>query len=148
MNARARGKAARSAGKVGEALTKAELIRNGYRFVERVHTPWKVVRRVENGRSRIVGAVPEEKVSGDFRAVAPGGRSVLVEAKFDGKDRVLWSDLEDHQIESLNDHRQAGGLSILSVVIGGRAWLLEWPVPDFGPGRSIRLSSDGLRVSK
>lgn len=145
-----RGKQARSAGKAGEALTKAALYAAGYRFIERVHTPWKVLRRPDpdaKGGSRIVGAVPEDKVSGDFRAVDPRtGRSVLCEAKFDGEDRVIWSDLEEHQIAALNEHSRCGGESLFSAVIGGRAWLLRWPIQDFGPGCSIRLVDGELRI--
>lgn len=140
-------RASRTAGKAGEALTQAALIRHGFRCIERVHTPWRVIRSAVGGVSRITGATPEQKVSGDFRAVGPMGRSVLVEAKFDAKDRILFSDLADHQIRALNEHHEAGGLSILSVVLHGRAHLLEWPVPGFGPGTSIRILGGRLELS-
>lgn len=149
--ARIRGKQARSSGELGEDLTRKALASVGYTFIERVHTAWVVVRRVgpKTKKSRIVSAFPAEKVSGDFRAVDPKtGRSVLCEAKFDGGDRVVYSDLEKHQVKALDDHFNAGGESILSVVINNRAWLLRWPIADFKPGTSIRLQDGELIIGK
>lgn len=148
------GKRSRTAGVVGETLTKAELVRLGFTMIERVHTPWKVLRKPDPKRgSRIVGAVPEEKVSGDFRAVWPFtlenslvGVSVLVESKAREGDRVLWSDVEEHQRDALQRHHEAGGLSYLSVVLGGRATLMRWPIPGFGPGSSIRILGGEIAV--
>lgn len=150
------GKRSRTAGVVGEALTRAAMVRLGFTMIERVHTPWKVLRKPDPkapGGSRIVGAVPEEKVSGDFRAIWPVtwdnslvGVSVLVESKAREGDRVLWSDVEEHQRDALQRHHEAGGLSYLSVVLGGRATLMRWPIPGFGPGSSIRILGGEIAV--
>lgn len=143
------GKQSRTSGVVGETLTRAAMVRMGFTMIERVHTPWKIIRKTDpsaKGGSRIIGAAPEEKVSGDFRAIWPVtwenslvGVSVLVESKL-RDDRIQWSDVEEHQRDALQRHHDAGGLSYLSVVLGGRgATLMRWPIPGFGPGSSIRI---------
>jgi hypothetical protein len=145
------GKRSRTAGVVGEALTKAELVRHGYQCIEQVHTPFKIIR---GNHGEIKSAVPVEKVSGDFRAVWPValegcaklGVSVLVESKARKGDRILWTDLEPHQRQALQEHVDAGGISLLSVVLEDRAVLMNWPVPGFGPGSSIRILGGVLRV--
>lgn len=133
------------AGEYGETLTLHALRRLGYLEIERVHTPFKIIRGSDG---KIINAVPVEAVSGDFRAIEPGtGRSVLVEAKFDSVDRVLWSDLESHQIAALDGHVKAGAVALLSVVLLDKAWVLQWPVSGFGPGRSIRILEGRLKLS-
>lgn len=139
------GKRSRDIGVIGETLTRSALQIAGLAEIERVHTPFKIIR---NSRGQIINAVPEQKVSGDFRAVDPtNGKSVLVEAKTRSGDRVIWSDLEDHQVEALNGHVKAGAIALLSVVLEDKAILLEWPVPGFGPGVSLRILGGRLYVS-
>lgn len=135
-DARARGKRNRAQGANAEMLVRAELVRLGYRLVERVHTPWRIAR---DGKGKIVGATPVERVSGDFRAVSGDGRSVLVEAK-SSPGRLRWSQLEAHQVRALNEHHEAGGISLLAWV-DTETWevkVWQWPIPGFGPRRSIR----------
>lgn len=116
----ARSKRNRQQGETTQDVAARALAECGIAMVERVHTPWKVIRATKNGRRVIVGAVPLEKVGGDLRGVAPGGRSVLAEVKSrteEGRDDVLrWSDLEKHQRLALTAHAAAYGLSIVAWV--------------------------------
>jgi len=130
----------------GDAVEKrvARLLADmGYVMIERVHTPWGVIR---NGK-RIVSAFPREKVSGDFRAVKPFspcggmylGLSVLVEVK-SRPNRLLWSSLKPHQRAALDEH----------AAYSAHTWLFwedsetgiirkyKWPVAGFGKCKSLK----------
>lgn len=131
----------RAHGKFSEDLVRRELEANGYRMVERVNTPWNVLR---GPGGRIVNAFPVAKVSGDFIAIQPlTGRKVLVEVKSRDDGRFPYSMLEDHQIAALNENRVCGGHSILALVQGLKVRLLDWPVADFKPGTSLKIDSIG-----
>lgn len=98
-------------------------------MTEPVHTPWRILR---DAAGRITSAYPVEKVSGDIRAIAPGGRSVLAEVKV--RDHNLrWTDLEPHQRHALSEHNRLGGLSLLIWLHTTGAYILPWPLPAFGP---------------
>ncbi len=123
----------RKAGYSSEEAAAAQLRAMGFRMVEPIQTGWRVVR---DRHGRIVNAFPLEKVSGDIRAVAPGGRSVLVEVK--ERDRNLrWSDFQPHQREALDEHAALGGLSLVVWLHRGHFYVLPWPIPGFGPRKSI-----------
>jgi Holliday junction resolvase len=123
-------------GEAGEAQVRLELSRLGFLMVERIYTPFKVVR---NARGKVVSAYPVEKVSGDFIAVEPEtGRKVLVEVKSRNRDRLRWSDLKQHQIDALDENRRVGGRSLLAFVNNNYDILIwDWPIDGFGPGKSI-----------
>lgn len=123
-------------GAANETATRLVLMAAGVEMVERVHTPWRIVR---DKRRRIIRAEPVEKVAGDFRGVTASGRSVLVEAKH-RDENLAWSDLEPHQRRALSEHHAHGGLSLVAWGRGARVYLLEWPVmlaAGFKPRRSL-----------
>jgi hypothetical protein len=130
----------RATGDFGQDIAKAHLERIGYRMVERVHTPWKVIfANGAGGRRRVVAAFPMEKVSGDFRAVEPmTGRNVLVEVKTNENSSLPWSAFEDHQTRALEENHVLGGISLIAWVKGGVTMIYRWPVADFVPGKSIK----------
>jgi len=98
----------------------AQLRAMGFRMVELIQTGWRVVR---DRHGRIVNAFPLEKVSGDIWAVAPGGRSVLVEVK--ARDRSLrWSDFEPHQRQALDEHAALRGLSLVAWLHQGQFYVI------------------------
>lgn len=103
----AKAKASQRIGESSEAIVKILLDRRGYRMIEHPQS-----RRVKTDR----GWIFIDKLSGDFRAIQPGtGKSVLVEVKY--RDRNLRpSDFEEHQITSLRDHEDYGGISIIAHV--------------------------------
>lgn len=103
----------------------------GFGMVEEIHT----------GYRKLAGRwVACKKVSGDIRAVAPGGVSVLVEVKF-RPDRLAFSDLTGHQVMALTEHHRVGGMSFVCWVHlpGGvlQADLMRWPIAEFQPRSSI-----------
>lgn len=129
------GALARSHGEAAEIQAGAWL-RSWALCVERVRVGYSV-RRGPGGQ--IISAHALEKVSGDFRGVAPGGRSVLAEVKARPvADGLSWSDLEPHQRDALWGHRQAGGLSLVlwagmdSAGFLGLRWL-EFPDGQVAP---------------
>jgi hypothetical protein len=80
-----------------------------------------------------------EKVSGDWRGILPGGMSVLVEVKT--VERLMYSEFADHQVDALNKHHAAGGLSLIGWVCGSENFVLRWPVPSFVPRTSLAIET-------
>jgi len=119
-------------GKSGENVAASRLRALGICMVERIGTPVKIV----PGRAPIWG----EKVSGDFRGILPGGRSVLVECKT-VEHNLRWSDFREHQPKALTEHAMYGGLSLVVWVHSSGAYVLDWlhltNLLLFAPGISI-----------
>ena len=129
-----RGKRNRRTGETAEAIARRELERMGIGMLERVHTPWGIKRLGK----RIISAYPKEKVSGDFRGIELGGRSVLVEVK-EREDGVLsLSDFAPHQREALSKHHLLGGLSMFVWVYNGVGKILKWPADAPVDGRPLK----------
>ena len=126
-------KSRRAHGELSQDIVAAHLRVKGYRMIEPVYTPWRVIRKM----GRIVGAVPVRKVSGDFRAVAPGGRSVLVEVKGRDDGKLPWSAFAPHQRAALDEHAEAGGSSLVAFVRGSDVMIYPWPIEGFGPKKSL-----------
>lgn len=135
------GKRSQSLGDVGERLARIALEQMGFDMVERIHVGYKLIRWID-ARKRLARVAPVDRASGDFRAVVPGtGRSVLVEVKTRSQhdDRLLFSDLKQHQRAALSEHARAGGLSLLVWIAADGDWIdvdrdlyvLEWPVDGF-----------------
>ena len=138
------GSRAKAIGKDGEERIRGELHLRFHR-VHRIHTPFRIIR---DSRGKIVDAIPEEKVPGDFQAVTSDGKAVLVEVKSTMGDRIIWSDLADHQIEELDAHVALNAPGFLGVVIQMRPLLLPWPIEGFGPGGSIILRDGSFVLRK
>ena len=123
-------RASQAKGSASESMVRAALVAAGYRMVERIATPCKLVR----GR-----LVYSDRVSGDFRAIVGPGFSVLVECK--ARDVSLtWTAFEEHQRRALDEHAKLGGISVVGWVQRGRVRILDWAAiraAGFGPGRSV-----------
>lgn len=109
-------KKSQSTGRMAESLCRLALEQAGYAMIEKVETP----------RIQVKGRFIYTKTcSGDFRAVGPGGKSVLVECKY--RDRPLRpSDFQDHQIESLRKMNKLDGISIVAHVSQNGCRLYSW----------------------
>lgn len=110
------------AGDFGESVARSVLQQMGVKMIERVHTPWRIVRVGK----RIVSAHPKEKVCGDFIGIYDGGKKVLAEAKYRPR-KLSICDLEDHQIIALNDNNKFGALSLLIWVHEKGCNVYNWP---------------------
>lgn len=92
-------------------MTNNQYALKGIATIQKVATPWKVIRRGK----KIVSAFPEEKSTVDFigvfngRAIAFDAKSTRVNTRFD------LSNLEDHQFEFLKRWKDNGGISFLLV---------------------------------
>ncbi len=134
-----RGRVNKRNGDWGEELAAEALRRLGFLCVEPIQTGFQIVRSGE----RITGAFPLEKVSGDIKAIAPGGRAVHCEVKCTGKDaNLIWSVFtrkrKDHQIKALNATVAAGGIGLVVWVKSPiDVCVLQWPIPGFCPGKGL-----------
>jgi hypothetical protein len=135
MNQAAKNSRNRKQGNAGENLVLTELLRRGVALVERIETGWGIVR---GKGGKIVSAFPLAPVSGDFRGILAGGRSVLVEVKTI-PERLPYSALELHQHVALKDHHDDGGLSLVAWVNGEVVIIFEYPNPAFKPRKSITV---------
>jgi hypothetical protein len=124
------GRKAKCMGKGAEAVVAGRLRALGLLCVERIETGFRL--RRAPGRpgqpSRIVGAAPMGRVMGDFKAVVPGGRAVLVEVKW-RPERLGWADLGDHQRAALDAYHAAGALALLAWVHEAGLAVMRWPLP-------------------
>lgn len=114
----------------------------GFGMIQPIATPWRVTRRYDpkTKTSKIVGASPKGTVFADFMAVVPGsGRSVICEVKLRADGVLSLSDFARHQIAALDEHYKFGGLSLIGLVIGGRARLVEWPVKELSRGGPVKF---------
>ena len=88
--------------------------------------------------ARTASGVRTRKVPGDYSAIEPKTlRSVLVEVKATESDRIVFSRLEEHQVEELNDHTAIGAPGLLVLVFKDSAHVLSWPIHGFKKGTSI-----------
>lgn len=100
-------------GRMAEKLTEIALRQRGYLLVEKVEAP-----RTKTG-------VYLRTCSGDFRAIQPGGLSVLVECKY--RDRPLRkTDFRHHQWASMKEHHGAGGITLVAHVTRYGCSLIRW----------------------
>ncbi len=111
---RLRGRVNKIRGDQAELLVAYHLHRLGLLAISRHETGW----RVKRAGGKIIGATPMGKVPGDFRAVVPGGRSVLVEVKRCAS--LTLSAFQPHSRKALEAHATAGGLSLVAWVKPGQ----------------------------
>lgn len=133
-------------GKAGEEHAMNAIRGLGVEMVERIGTPFTILKTKPNHWYQ---GFFGEKVSGDARGVAPGGRSVLVETKTIWGRNLRYSDLREHQPERLSQHAELGGWSLLVWVHNSGIFIFEWPISDFCNGKSItptRAQSLDIRV--
>ena len=125
-------------GKAGEIAGGLALQAAGVEMVEKIGTPIKAV--PVPGRRGIYHVIWGQKVSGDHMGILSGsGRRVLAETKtITDRDRLRWSDLRSHQPARLDENNAFGGVSLL-VWVHHEIYILRWPVPGFGPRKSITL---------
>lgn len=123
-------------GEFGEQIAQYALKEFGLRMIERVNTPWKIIwKKNSNGVNIPARVFPAAKVSGDFRAIGPAGKSVLIEVKY-RENSLVYSDLEDHQIRALHEHTIHGGLSFLLWITQNLWMIYDWsemPLKKGGP---------------
>lgn len=123
-------------GKAGQELAAAALHSAGVECVEKIGTPVRLIPhpRLE-GYYRVVWG---ERVAGDHHGILPGGRAVLAETKTILDRNLQWSDMREHQPDALSQHAELGGLALLVWVHSTGVYVLRWPVPGFGPRKSIK----------
>lgn len=105
-------------GAATEAVTGLRLRFLGFGLICRINTPTKAIRG-----KRIFSGTCE----GDWRAVGPGGISVLIECKY-RPERLVFSDLEAHQWSRLDEHLKLGGLSLLAWQCRTGLFVLPWNI--------------------
>ena len=124
-------------GKAGQEAAAGALHRLGVECVEQIGTPVKIIPRGNFGNQTTYQVIWGDKVAGDHHGILPGGRAVLAETKTILDRNLQWSDLRDHQPDALSRHAEFGGLALLVWVHCSGIHVMQWPVPGFGPHKSI-----------
>jgi hypothetical protein len=124
-------------GKHGQNIAAAVLSgRCQINMVEQIATPVKLI-PASTTRKDIFRVVWGEPVSGDHRGIIGNGISVLAETKTILDHNLRYGNLREHQPARLDEHLSYGGISLLVWVYSDDAYVMRWPIPLFGPGRSI-----------
>lgn len=132
-------------GKHGQNEAASLLAGWGLAMIEQIGTPVKLIPYGAN--KNIFRVIWGETVSGDHRAILPGGRSVLIETKTVYDRNLRYSDLRPHQPERLSKHAAIGGLSLLCWVHDVKqngVFVMEWTkdgIEGFAPGKSLTKSA-------
>jgi penicillin-binding protein-related factor A (putative recombinase) len=126
------GRKSQAIGRTGEDIAMIALRTKGVQMVEQIATPITITAR----QGVWVQYTYKQKVSGDFRGIMPGGRRVLAEVKT-CTDRLVYSRLEPHQVEALDENHKLGGVSLLVMVSDINYVVMRWPIAGFGPRKSI-----------
>lgn len=127
-------------GAKAEELVEARLKARGFVLVEKVEVPFRINKATGQMSAR-------KKVSGDFRAVGPGGLSVLIEVKHH-EERLSHGAFREHQLTALEEHHRAGGISEVAWVDRGLVHFIPWhelKAMGFGPRTSIHFN--GARIA-
>lgn len=101
----------------------------GIAVIQKVATPWKVVRR----GAQIVSAFPEKKSTVDFIGIA-SGRAIAFDAKSTRiETRFPLANIEQHQFEFLFDWSTQGGTSFVLIEFAVRheCYVLPFDVLSF-----------------
>lgn len=136
-------------GASGEQLVENRLRAIGFDMIEKIGTPIRMtplptfainaLRRMGINTNGIFRVAFGDKVAGDRRAIInPSGRSVLIETKTILNRNLRYSDLRKHQPGKLDEHSVLGGISILAWVHESGVYIMQWPVPGFQKGKSIK----------
>jgi hypothetical protein len=126
---------AQTKGTTGEQYAGYILNTLDLRCIQPIHTAWKIGKWVDR-RKKLALVYPEKKVAGDYWAVTKSGRAVLVEVKV-REPRLLWSSFQEHQRQYLDEYASIGALPLVVWVAGYDSFVMEWPIPGFGPRKSI-----------
>ena len=116
----------------------AQYAAKGIATIQKVATPWKVIR---NG-NQIVSAFPEKKSTVDFIGVF-GGKPIAFDAKSTLlKSRIPYSNFEKHQIEFMESWVRNGGTAffIVEFAVHNERYLLtfsQWMSHETWTGESI-----------
>jgi len=134
-------------GKIGQKRAARALQRLGVHQVEKIGTPAKYI-PFSKEHPGVYHVIFSEKVAGDHRGILPGGRSVLAEVKTILERPLRYSDLREEQPAALQEHADNGGLTLLIWVHVTGVYIMQWPVPGFGPGKSIKLDQAAIENAR
>jgi recombination protein U len=98
---------------------------NGRAKVEKTPETFRVTQLLGGGRfeGRFIG-----KAQVDFSGTLSGGRSIMFDAKYTEKDRILQSALTKHQSEELEEAFSLGALCGVCVGMKGSSYFVTWEV--------------------
>lgn len=138
-------KSSQSRGKAGEDAARLALASAGFKMIERIGTPVRLVKHpFVDGYFRVIYG---ERVAADFRAVGPLGVSVMAEVKT--VDTLRWSDFRAHQPDALSEHEACGGVSLVAWV-RDEVYIMRWCdmlAAGFAPRKSLSVAqARALRV--
>jgi len=137
-------------GKKGQAIALTEMRRIGFLECQEIATPVVYV------RTRLIDQIPyhqvayKERVNGDITAFLPNGVGVVCEVKTKTDGNLTWSIMQkhgEHQATNLDRISKIGVALVAWVCAVDECYLLQWPIPGFGPGRDSISIEDAAKLS-
>lgn len=133
------GRSEQRIGKAGQQQAAGALVRLGINCVEPIATPIEAIPMGYIRGRQVFQVIWSDPVSGDHHGLLPGGRGVLVETKTIYGRNLTWSDFRPHQPGELTRWTESGGLALVAWVSDKGVFIMQWPVPGFGPRKGITL---------
>jgi len=133
-------------GKKGEEWARKDLTRLGVLCVSPRATPFRII--ATKPGSQWVRIIRSEKVSGDLDGHRSDGVHILAEVKTTNGGNLTWSLLTkhgEHQAENLDRHARHAIALVVWVRLPDEIFILDWPIPGFGPGRGGSISPEQAR---
>nr|WP_275667882.1 Holliday junction resolvase RecU [Paenibacillus oryzisoli] len=109
----------------------------GIAQIQKVATPWKVVR---NGK-RIVSAFPEKKSTVDFLGVYKGMAIAFDAKQTENKTRFPLANIEQHQIDFMIDWEKNGGIAFVIIDFKSHGQIFLMNLQEFVIASSLYGSS-------
>lgn len=119
----------------------AQYAAKGIALIQKVATPWKVVRKGK----QIVSAFPEKKSTVDFIGVYKGKAVAFDVKQTENKTRFPYANIEDHQLDYMQKWEANGGLSFFLIEFKAHQKIFYVPASYFigmkGAGGSMPYSA-------
>lgn len=97
----------------------------GVAKVDKTPEPFRVMKKAENGV--FMGRFGSH-AQPDFQGTLKGGKSIVFEAKYSTKDRILQSVLTDVQTKTLDEHYSMDAYCGVCIGIGNEYFFVPWEV--------------------
>ena len=151
VNKRVQGKANRLSGQASEQLALYAMKAIGLKAIFKLVNEWIPLR---DKTGKLVSSKPGVKRPGDFMALTPDARGVLIEVKSatsrkrkDGTPTLPYSRIEPHQHDRLAEFANAGGLSLIAWTSKGEVRFYQYPNPYFYEGKAITSDTPQFKPS-
>lgn len=95
-------------------------------YIVKEPEPFRVISKDKRSRRAVIQFVRHAQP--DFHGTIKGGRAIVFEAKFTHTDKIKQDVVTPEQADSLTRQQQLGAAAFVCAGVGGRAYMIPWPV--------------------